>query len=164
MNWDGLGNSVVGGILGGGVTGTVAWLRFRADRRQAREDRQYQDAEIVAEARQLLIDVLPERRGFNMSPDPAAEGKTWATLNERMQQISRRLLWLAAGRQSPAVTLRASKLSSALHRAVTATEWHIRDLQAHRDPLPTLERAQAAHGEAEALTGQLEQAIKDAGR
>jgi len=161
MNWNALGDAIIGGILGGGITGLVAGLQMRSDRRQNREDRQYQDAEVVADTRQLLIDVLPERRGMNLSSDPVAERQRWALLYERMQQISKQLQWLAAGRTSANVRAAAQDLSASLYRAVFASEWHTRDLQDHRDPEPTLSRAQAAHAEADALTTQLEHAISN---
>ncbi len=161
MDWNALGDALIGGILGGGITGVVAWLQMRADRRQSREDRQYQDAEVVADTRQLLIDVLPERRGINLSTDPVTERQTWALLYERTQQISKQLQWLAAGRTSANVRAAAQDLSASLYRAVFASEWHARDLQDHLDPEPTLSRAQAAHAEADALTNQLEQAISN---
>lgn len=163
MDWTQLADAVVGGVLGGGITAGVAWQQLRADRRRNREDRQYQDAEVVAEAWQLLIDVDPERRGINMSADPAAEYEQWVALRERMNQVGKQLLWLAAGRPSADVRTAAGHLSSALNRAVVASEWHVRDMQAHRDPDPTLSRAQEAHAEAVALSEQLEKAIGQEG-
>jgi hypothetical protein len=163
MDWTQLGDAVIGGLLGGGVTAGVAWQQLRADRRRNREDRQYQDAEVVAEAWQLLIDVAPERRGINISADPAVENEQWVALKERMQQVGKQLLWLAAGRPSADVRAAAGQLSSALSRAVVASEWHVRDVQARRDPEPSLSRAQEAHAEAMTLSERLEKAIGQEG-
>ena len=122
MNLDALAEAVVGGILSGGITGTVAYLQLRTDRRQGREARRWQDGETLADARQLLTDTLPERRGFNLSPDPAAEMQKSALLRERKGQVSKQLLWMAAGHPAVEVRERAGFLSAAIDRAVTASD------------------------------------------
>ncbi len=85
-----------------------------------------------------------------------------ALLNERKNQVSKQLLWLAAGHSAVAVRERAGLLSAAIDRAVTASEWHVRDTQAGREPEPWLSTAQLAHTEAEALTAELQRVVTEA--
>ena len=67
------------------------------------EDRQWQDAEVVADVRQLLRDIDPMRRGANVNTAPGAEDALWKSLNERRDQVCKRILVLAAGHPSAAV-------------------------------------------------------------
>jgi hypothetical protein len=62
----------------------AGWRRERARRR---EERQWADAEIIADARQFLLDVDPVRRGLNANPSPGAEDAQWASLNQRREQV-----------------------------------------------------------------------------
>jgi hypothetical protein len=163
MNWTTPVSAFIGGISGGGAGALVSYMQLRSNRRADLRSQQWQDAGLIADLWDLLAAILPERRGINVNPDPNEEGKKSAVLDERQQQISKELMRLAAGHPSIPVAQIARQLSSAVVRAATASEWHVRDLALHRDPLPSLSRAQEAHAEATDLAEQLEQAVKLAG-
>jgi hypothetical protein len=73
MDWNTLVSALLGGVLGGGLGSLVAYMSLRDTRAQVRRDRQWLDAEVVADARQLLKDIDPQRRGINLSRAPGAE-------------------------------------------------------------------------------------------
>jgi hypothetical protein len=157
-------NTLLAAFLGGGGGGAaVSYLQLRADRRARRDDRRWLDADVIADLRQLLPDIDPEHRGFNLSPSAEVERARWQDVGERGQRVDRELLRLSAGHPSPKVREAARALSSAIVRSSYATEWHVRDAQAQRDPAPSLASALQAHAEARAMTDNLERAINAAG-
>ena len=131
MDWNTLAAAFVGGISGGGLGSAAAIARLRTDWRAALQARQWLDADVIADVRQLLIDINPERRGINLNPNKAVEREKSTALDQRSRQVDRELLRLAAGHPNTAVADWAHQLSSALVRAAYASEWHIRDV-AHR--------------------------------
>jgi hypothetical protein len=163
MDWNTLAAAFVGGISGGGLGSVAALARLRTDRRAALQARQWLDADVVADVRQLLTDISPERRGINLSPDKAAESKKSAALSERSQQVDRNLLRLAAGHSNAVVAEWAHNLSGALVRAVYASEWYVRDLVAGRNNEDRLTAAQTTYTQAVEAAKELEHAVKKAG-
>jgi hypothetical protein len=86
-------------------------------------------------------------------------------LDERQRQLSKELMRLAAGHPSPKVRDIARPLSSALARAASAADWHVRDLQTPgRDIQQWLATAQGAHAEAGDLAQRLEREVTEAGK
>jgi len=163
MDWSTLLSAFVGGVAGSLVTGAVGWLSLRQDRDRVRRDRQMLDAEVVADADLLLMDVYPPRRGLNLDPTPGAESDRWADLIQRATKVSRELVRLAAGHPDNAVRKAASDLSSAVLRAATRSQWHVRDLLANRDASQSLNSAMAEHEGATAGLFKLRQAVMAAG-
>jgi len=166
MDWNTLAAAFVGGISGGGLGSAAALARLRTDRRAALRARQWLDADVVADVRQLLTNASPspERRGINLSPDKGAESRKSAALAERSHQVDRELLRLAAGHPNTAVAECAHDLSSALVRAVYASEWHVRDVVAGRNSEEALAAAQGAHAQAVKAAKELERAVKESGK
>ncbi len=163
MDWSTLVSAFIGGIAGSLVTGVIGYVSLRDQRDRRRRDRQMLDAEIVADADLLLMDVSPSRRGLNLDPTPGAEADLWAELRRRSTQVSRELGTLAAGHPDDAVRDAASDLSGAVLRATTHSQWHVRDVLASRDASPSLKTAMAEHESATATLARLREAIKTAG-
>ncbi len=165
MNWTTLAAAFIGGIFGGGLGSLVSYMQLRTNRQAGARSQQWQDAGLIADLWDLLAAIQPERRGMNLSPDLAEEGQKSAVLDERQQQVGKELMRLAAGHPAGEVRHIARPLSSALARAASASEWHVRDLRtsSSHDLQDSLARAQSAHAEAVDLAQQLERAVKDAG-
>jgi hypothetical protein len=164
MNWITLAAAFIGGIFGGGLGSLVSYMQLRTNRRAGARSQQWQDAGLIADLWDLLAAIQPERRGMNLSPDLAEEGQKSAVLDERQQQAGKELMRLAAGHPAGEVRHIARPLSTALARAASASEWHVRDLRTSSHDLQgSLARAQSAHAEAVDLAQQLERAVKDAG-
>jgi hypothetical protein len=163
MDWSTLVSAFIGGIAGSLVTGAIGYVSLRDQRDRRRRDRQMLDAEIIADADLLLMDVSPPRRGLSLAPTPGAEADLWAELRRRSTQVSRELGTLAAGHPDDAVRAAASDLSSAVIRATTQSQWHVRDLLANRDASLSLTNATAEHEAATATLARLREAIKAAG-
>lgn len=75
MDWSTLAAAFIGGGFGSGITGTVSYLQLRSDKRQALQARRWTDAEVVADAKSLLIELDPQRRTLNADPTPGAEAR-----------------------------------------------------------------------------------------
>jgi hypothetical protein len=131
MHWSTLLPAAVGGLIGSGIPAVMVFLGWRRERTRSLQERQWQDAEIIADVRLLLHDIDPIRRGLNVNPAPGVEDAQWASLNQRRDQVRRRLLALAAGHASAAV------LSGAAKDADTGP-WSVR-LPAEVDPRVVLE-------------------------
>jgi hypothetical protein len=89
-------------------------LGWRRERTRGLQDRQWQDAEVIADVRQLLQDIDPIRRRASVNTAPGAEDAQWKSLNQRRDQVCRRLLVLAAAHPSAAVRSSAGKLEADL--------------------------------------------------
>jgi len=163
MDWNTLASALLGGILGGGLGSWVAYMSLRDTRAQARRDRQWLDAETVADARQLLKDIDPRRRGINLNRDPGVEDQRWAALNQRSEDTYKQLVRLAAGHPMETVQSCAEELSSAILRASYQSQWYVKDLLADRWDEAQLGRAQEEHENAEKVAAELERAVKAAG-
>lgn len=163
MDWSTLVSAFVGGIAGSLVAGAVGFLSLRRDRDRWSREHLMLDAEVVADADLLLMDVYPPRRGLSLDRAPGAEGDLWADLNQRANKLSRELVRLAAGHPNAAVRDAASDLSSSVLRAAAQSQWHVRDLLASRDATSSLETAMAEHEGATAALARLRDAIKTAG-
>lgn len=163
MDWSTIAAAFIGGIFGGGLGSLVSYLQPRTGRRAALDSQRWRDAEVVADVWELLSDVLPQRREFNVSFDAAEENQKSAVLDERQRQISRTLMRFAAGHPSTEVRRAARPLASALDRATSATDWLIRDIQNARPTEHWLGMARSAHAEATDLAMGLEAAVNSAG-
>jgi len=162
MHWSTLLPAAVGGLIGSGIPAVVVFLGWRRDRSRRLEDRQWQDAEVVAGVGQLLRDIDPMRRGASVNAAPGAEDALWKSLNERRDQVCKRLLVLAAAHPSAAVQSSAATLEAELSRAFVHCEWHIDDLLMRRDNPEQLKFAQGCHETAVATSADLDRAVKAA--
>lgn len=98
MDWNTLASALIGGLLGGGLSGVVAYMSLRNDRAEARRGRQWVDAEIAANTRQLLKDIDPARRGINLNRTPGVEDQRWETLRQRSEETYNQLVSAGASR------------------------------------------------------------------
>ncbi len=125
MDWNTLASALIGGLLGGGLSGVVAYMSLRNDRAEARRGRQWVDAEIAANTRQLLKDIDPARRGINLNRTPGVEDQRWETLRQRSEETYNQLVRLATGHPSEDVQSRAERLSPAILRAAYQSQWYV---------------------------------------
>jgi hypothetical protein len=132
MDWNSLAASFVGGGLGAGLSAWVAFTQFRSDKAQGLQARRWVDAEVVADARSLLMDLEPQRRTINASPIPGAEAALWKDLHHRRDQLYRQLLLLAAGHPSHEVAEAANVLGTALLWTAQQSEFAVSELLANR--------------------------------
>ena len=162
MQWSTLLPAAVGGLIGGGIPAVMVFLGWRRERTRSLQEQQWQDAEVIADVRLLLHDIDPIRRGLNVNPAPGVEDAQWASLNQRRDQVRRRLLALAAGHASAEVRSSAEKLEPQLFKAAVQAEWHVADVIKHRDNPEHLGYAQECYDSAVAACAELESAIKAA--
>ena len=101
---------------------------WRHERAQRLEQQQWQDAEMLADVRQLLIDIDPARRGASVDPTPGAEDARSGTLKERSNGVETHLRRLAVGHPSAAGQACAGKLAVDVAKATVHSEWHVHDL------------------------------------
>jgi hypothetical protein len=161
-SWNVFLGAIAGGLIGAGIPAVMTMVGWRRERARRREDRQWADAEIVADARHLLHDIDPARRGLNANPAPDAEDALWAGLNERRDEVRRQLLRMAAGHPSAAVQSAAGKLEVSLLTAAVQAEWLVADLIKGRDTSKQLGYAQKTYESAMAACAELESAVKAA--
>jgi hypothetical protein len=161
-NWGVFLGAVAGGLIGAGIPAVMTMVGWRREQARRREDRQWADAEVIADARQFLLNVDPVRCGVNVNTAPGAEDARWANLNKRRDQVRRKLLFLAAGHPSPEVRSAAEKLEPQLFTAAAQTEWHVADLLKGRDTAEHLGYAQERYKDAMAGLADLERAVKGA--
>lgn len=161
-NWSVFLGAIAGGLIGAGIPAAMTMAGWRHERARRREDRQWADAEIVADARHLLNDIDPVRRGVNVNPAPGAEDAQWASLNQRRDQVRRRLFVLVAGHASAAVRSSAERLEPQLFKAAVQAEWHVDDVIKSRDNPEHLGYARECYETAMATCAELEQAVKAA--
>jgi hypothetical protein len=159
-NWSVFLAAIAGGLIGAGIPALMTMAGWRRERARRREERQWADAEIIADARQFLLDVDPVRRGLNANPSPGAEDAQWASLNQRRDQVRRRLLVLAAGHASATVRSSAEKLEPQLFTAAVQAEWHVADVIKNRDNPEHLGYARECHENAVATCAELERVVK----
>jgi hypothetical protein len=162
MDWNTLVAAFIGGISGGGIAGAVAFMQLRSDKLQALQSRRWIDAEVVADAKSLLMDLDPQRRTINVNPAPGVEADLWKGLNERRDQLYRQLLMLAAGHPSQEVATAANELGVALLWTAQHSQFAVSEVLAHRINSELIERAQERHATAEAAAERLATAIEDA--
>lgn len=162
MDWNTLATALVGGIGGGAVTGAVSFVQMRSGRRQGLQARRWIDAEVVADAKQLLMELNPQRRTMNLDPTPGAEAELWKGLNKRRDDLYRQLLLLAAGHPSEGVAAAANELGIGLLWTAQQSQFAVSELLANRMNLKLIEAAQERHETAEAAAVKLENAIKEA--
>jgi hypothetical protein len=162
MDWNTLVAAFIGGIFGGGIAGAAAFMQLRSDKVQALQARRWIDAEVVADAQSLLMDLDPQRRTINANPVPGVEADLWKGLNERRDQLYRQLLMLAAGHPSQEVAAAANELGVALLWTAQHSQFAVSEVLGHRLNLELIERAQERHATAEAAAERLVTVIKDA--
>ncbi len=159
-NWGVFLGAVAGGLIGAGIPAVMTMAGWRREQARRREERQWADAEIIADARQFLFDVDPVRRGMNVNTAPGAEDAQWAILNQRRDQVRRQLFFLAAGHPSLAVRSAAKKLEPQLFTAAVQAEWHVADLIKGKNT--DLRYAQERYDNAVAALADLERTVKAA--
>lgn len=163
MDWSTLGAAFVGGISGGGVAGAAAFLKLRSDKVEALQARRWVDAEVVADAKSLLVDLDPQRRTINLNRAPGVEAELWKGFHQRRDDLYRQLLLVAAGHPSQEVAATAKELSLALLWTAQHSEFAVVELLADRFNLKLIEAAQERQTTAEVAAEKLETAIKEAG-
>jgi hypothetical protein len=161
-SWNVFLGAIAGGLIGAGIPAVMTMVGWRHERARRREDRQWADAEIVADARHLLHDIDPDRRGLNVNTAPGAEDALWASLNQRRDEVRRRLLRMAAGHPSAEVQSAAGKLETCLFTAAVQAEWHVADVIKRRDTPEQLGYARKSYESAMAASAELESAVKAA--
>jgi hypothetical protein len=155
--------ALVGGLLGGGIPGLMTYVGWRRETRLSRQARRWQDAEVVADARNLLVDIDPARRGINANPSPGAEVALWEDLTSRRDKVRRELMVLATGHSSEDVRTLAEKLEPQLFMAAVQTQWFVRYVLAGRPDSPSRTHAETSHATADATLGELDEAVQRAG-
>jgi hypothetical protein len=130
MDWSTLVAAFIGGIFGGGIAGAVSFMQLRSDKAQALQARRWVDAEVVADAKSLLMDLDPQRRTVNVNPASGAEATLWNDLNQRRDQLYRQLLMLAAGHPSQEVAAAADELGLALLWTAQHSQFAVSELLA----------------------------------
>ena len=161
-NWFTLLAATIGGLVGGGLPGVMTYLGWRQDQRERRQTRRWEDAEVLADAKGLLTDIDPMRRGINVDRTPGAEDELWVELNRRRDDVRRRLLVMANGHLSPAVRSAAKRLEVELFSAAVQSEWHVHDLLKGRDFAEHRARAQEVYESAQTVLARLESAVEQA--
>ncbi|MGI8448710.1 MAG: hypothetical protein ACR2MP_16335 [Streptosporangiaceae bacterium] len=144
MDW----GALVGGLIGAGIPGVLAYLGLRRGRQSA-------DAEAFGPAVLLLVQLDPRRVTFNFSPDAAPEGDKRKELQQRADQARERLLVVSAGNPRRQVRELAQVAEAKLAAAIQASGWVARDMQANRDNPGWLDTARQAHAEAETALREL---------
>lgn len=162
MNWITLAAAFIGGIFGGGIAGAVSFMQLRRDKAQALQARRWIDAEVVADAKSLLMDLDPQRRTINVNRAPGVEADLWKTLNQRRDQLYRQLQMLAAGHPSQEVAAAANELGLALLWTAQHSQFAVSEVLASRFNLKLIEAVQERHATADAAAEKLATAIKDA--
>lgn len=162
MDWTTLGAAFLGGGCGGAIPAAVSVMRFRRENAQALQARRWIDAEIIADARRLLIDLEPYRRTINVDPTAGVEAGLWKSLNQRKDQVDRQLMLLAAGHPSQSVATAATELGLALVWLAHQSQRAVQAVLANRDVLELVKDAEERYKNTEAAATKLEKAVKDA--
>ncbi|HZO70465.1 MAG TPA: hypothetical protein VFB74_36160 [Kribbellaceae bacterium] len=160
MAWDW--GPTFGAFIGAGIPAALTYAALRADARQRRHARQWEDADVVADVQALLSDIDPMRRTINLDPVEGAETARWEDLDARTKDVSRRLLRLGAGHPSHRVRTLAQRLAVEVLNAATATKWVVSDMLKGRDG-NYMEVAQRDHETANATALELKAAVESAG-
>jgi hypothetical protein len=162
-SWTTLLAALIGGLVGGGIPAVMSYLAGRREQMERRQARQWQDAEVLADVYQLLVEIDPARCGMSLSTEPGVEEDRWAGIGQRLGDVSRRLLWLASGHPSAGVQAAAQKLEPELSAAATQSRHHVFDMLRRRDIPEQLQSAQQCHEVAVATADELDRAVKRAG-
>jgi hypothetical protein len=144
MDW----NALIGGLIGAGIPGTLAYLGLRRSRQSA-------DAETFGPAVLLLYRVNPERVTINFNPDATVENAKWAELQRQLDLARERLLVVSAGNPRRHVRELARAAEVKVTNTFEASHWAVRDMQANRDNREWMDHARKTHTEAEAAMRQL---------
>ena len=156
-----MGAAFLGGGLGGAIPATVSLVQLGRDKAATLQARRWLDAEIIADAQKLLIDLDPHRRTLNVQA-PDVEADLWKRLNERKDQLDRQLLLLGAGHPSRKVSTAANELDSALVWLAHLSELAVQALLAHRDFQKLVEDAVKRHEAAHTAVKRLADAVNEA--
>jgi hypothetical protein len=162
MDWSTLAAAFIGGIFGGGIAGAVSFMQLRSDKVQALQARRWIDAEVVADARSLLMELDPTRRTINADPAPGVEAALWKDLNQRRDQLYRQLQMLAAGHPAQEVAAAADELGLALLWTAQHSQIAVSEVLSHRFNQKLIDAAQERHATADAAAEKLATAVKDA--
>jgi hypothetical protein len=162
MDWSTLAAAFIGGIFGGGIAGAVSFMQLRSDKAQALQARRWIDAEVVADAKSLLMDIDPQRRTFNANPASGVEADLWRDFNQRCDQLYRQLQMLAAGHPSQDVATSANELGLALLWTAQQSQFAVSAVLNGSFSMKLIEAAQERHATAEAAAERLATAVKDA--
>lgn len=162
-SWITLLSAAIGGLVGSGIPAVMTYRAQRQRRTERREDRQMLDAETLADAYRLLVDIDPARRSMSVSRDPNVEDNRWADISKRLGDISRRLLILHSGHPSTEVQTLAKKLEVELSKAATYSRLLVSSVLADRNTAEQHQEAEKCHAVALKTTDELDAAVKRAG-
>jgi hypothetical protein len=162
MDWTTLCAAFLGGGCGGAIPAVVSIMQFRRDTAQNLQARRWVDAEIVADATALLMDLDPQRRTINANVDSSVEANLWKDPSQRKDQLYKQLLLLAAGHPSQDVAASADELGLELLWLAQRSQFAVSALRANRNFHKILVSAQERHKAAETALGKLTIATKDA--
>jgi len=159
MDW----GTVIGAFIGAAIPSSGTLLTLRAERRKQLRERQWMDAEVVADVDSLLHDIDPMRRAMNLNPAEGAEDALWAGLETRRDDLQRRLLRLGSGHPSQEVREPARRLASEVFNAAVSSRWVVHDMLLGRDSKEQMETAQRDHDHAVGDATDLRRAVESAG-
>lgn len=169
MDWSSIVSAFVGAAIPSGITLVVLRVDRRADERRRVEerqqralDRQWLDAEVVADVERLLTDIDPMRRSMNINKAEGAEAKLWADLDVRRDDTIRRLLVLSTGHPEVNVRELAQQLAVELHNSANATRWQVHDMLQDRDNAEWMQTARNEHDRATGTLRELKLAVQTA--
>lgn len=162
VDWNSLLAAFIGGIFGSGISGMVAVMQFRRAGVHALQERRWLDAEVVADAQTLLMDLDPTRRTINVNTDRSVEAKLWEDLNRRRDELYRQLLLLAAGHPSQEVEEAARELSTALLLTAQYSLFAVTQVYGLITSPGLIEEARDKHAMAEKAAAKLVAAVKSA--
>lgn len=144
MDW----NALIGGLIGAGIPGTLAYVGLRRARQSA-------DAEAFGPAVLLLDRLNPERVTIDLNPDATAEAAKWAELQRQIDVARERLLVVSAGHPRRYVRKLAQAAEVKITQAFQASGFAVVDMHANRDNLEWMNHARKTHAEAEAAMRKL---------
>jgi len=161
MNWDW--GPTAGAFLGASIPAVLTYARLRAEGRQHRQDRQWIDAEVLADVQAFLTEIEPYRRTINLNQAEGAEAALWADLERRRDDVRRRLLVVGTGHPSRDVRMLAQRLAVEASNAAISCKHVVSDLLRNRDG-NYMDVAKKDHEVASATAVELKAAVEIAGK
>jgi len=155
--------ALLSGFVGGLIPAAVTYLQLRTDRRHHLQERQWDDAQVVAEAEVLLGDIDPIRRTMNLNPTPGAEDQLWADFDRRRDELRGRLKTISAGHRSKQVRNLADTLATEVFNASNSAKWAVFDMLHNKNNPQWMDTARENHSAATATVARLKSAVQAAG-
>lgn len=152
-----------GAFVGAGIPALLAYLKLRTEGRHRLQDRQWIDAEVMADVQRILTDIDPQRRTMNLNRAEGAEDELWAELDKRRDDVQRRLLVLGTGHSSEQVRTLAQRLAVEVFNAALQSRWTVNDMLRRDEWREQFDSARETHETARATATELLGAIQTAG-